>query len=213
MSGLFTNFLIARQVFFCFGSLYENENLPDLRDLMWNQIAIWSLALLVALWAGWLDWRFRRIPNWLTVSGFFLGLGMNGVLLGWAGIKGGLEGAGIGLGVFFIPVILRGIGAGDLKLMGALGACLGPRKLVDVLLVSIFIAGFMAVVEIIRRRRVKDTVSNLGVLVRAFATFGLGAREGLVTLDNPTSLRLPFGVATALAMVVVVFAKSTLLTL
>lgn len=179
---------------------------------MWNQAAIWGLALVVALWAGWLDWRSRRIPNWLTVSGFFLGLGVNGVLMGWSGIKSGLEGAGIGLGVFLIPVILRGIGAGDLKLMGALGACLGPRKLVNVLLISVFIAGFMAVVEIIRRRRVKETFSNMGVLVRAFATFGLGAREGMVTLDNPTSLRLPFGVATALAMVIVVFTKSTLLT-
>jgi prepilin peptidase CpaA len=178
---------------------------------MWNQIAIWSLALLVALWAGWLDWRFRRIPNWLTVSGFLLGLGVNGILSGWNGLKGGLEGAGIGLGVFFIPVILRGIGAGDLKLMGALGACLGPWRLVNVFLVSVFIAGIMAVIEIVRRRRVKETVSNMGVLVRAFATFGLGAREGMVTLDNPASLRLPFGVATALAMVIVIFAKSTLL--
>lgn len=182
-------------------------------DLMWNEIAIWSLALLVALWAGWLDWRSRRIPNWLTVSGFVLGLGVNGVLSGWSGIKGGLEGAGIGLGIFLIPVILRGIGAGDLKLMGALGACLGPWKLVNVLFVAIIIAGIMAVLEIVRRRRVKETLSNLAVLVQSFATFGLGAREGMVTLDNPSTLKLPFGVATAVAMVIVVFAKSTLLTL
>lgn len=169
--------------------------------------------MLIALWAGWLDWRFRRIPNWLTVSGFFLGLGINGVLSGWSGILSGLEGAGIGLGVFLVPVILRGIGAGDLKLMGALGACLGPWRLANVLLVAVLIAGIMAVLEIIRRRRIKETLINMGVLVRAFATFGLGAREGVVTLDNPSSLRLPFGVATALAMVIVVFAKSTLLTL
>ena len=35
-----------------------------------SQIAIWGMALAVALWAGWLDWRFRRIPNWLTVPAF-----------------------------------------------------------------------------------------------------------------------------------------------
>lgn len=179
---------------------------------MWNLVLIWGLALAVALCAGWLDWRSRRIPNWLTVSGFFLGLGTNAVLFGWSGVKGGLEGAGIGLGIFFIPVLLRGIGAGDLKLMGALGACLGPRKLVSVLLVSVFIAGIMAAVEIARKRRVKETFKNMGVLVRAFATFGMGAKEGIVTLDNPGTLRLPFGVATALAVVIVVFAKSTLLT-
>ncbi len=175
-------------------------------------MTIWSMALLVALWAGWLDWRFRRIPNWLTVSGFFLGLGVNGVLSGWNGIKSGLEGAGIAVAVLLIPVILRGIGAGDLKLMIALGAFLGPWKFINVLFVSIFIAGFMAEIEIVRRRRVKETFRNLAVLIRAFVTFGMGARESLVTLDDPGSLRLPFGVAIALAMVLVVFAKSTLLT-
>lgn len=180
---------------------------------MWSGIAVWGLALVVALWAGWLDWRFRRIPNWLTVSGFFLGLGMNTALSGWQGMKSGLEGAGVGLGVFLIPVLLRGIGAGDLKLVGALGACLGPWKLVGVLFISIFIAGIMAVIEIVRKRRVKETFINMGVLVRALVTFGMGSREALVTLDNPTSMRLPFGVATALAMVIVVCTKSTLLTL
>lgn len=125
---------------------------------------------------------------------------------------GGLEGAGIAIAVLIIPVILRGIGAGDLKLMIALGACLGPLKFLNVLLASIFIAGFMAIIEIVRRRRVKETFRNLAVLIQAFATFGLGARESIVTLDDPGSLRLPFGVAIALAMVVVVFAKSSLLT-
>jgi prepilin peptidase CpaA len=183
-----------------------------MHDLMWNQMAIWGLAMIVAIWAGWLDWRFRRIPNWLTVSGFALGLGINGVLSGWDGVKGGFEGVGIAIAVLIIPVVLRGIGAGDLKLMMALGACLGPWKFLDVLLVSILIAGIMAVIEILRTHRVKETFANLSVLIRAFVTFGMGAQEALVTLDDPGSLRLPFGVAIALAMVLVVFAKSSLLT-
>lgn len=181
-------------------------------NLILNHVTVWALALLVALWAGWLDWRFRRIPNWLTVSGFLLGLGVNGILSGWDGVIGGLEGAGIALLVLIVPVALRGIGAGDLKLMIALGAFLGPWKFLHVLLVSIFIAGGMAIVEMVRRGRVKETFKNLIVLIRAFVTFGMGARESLVTLDDPGSLRLPFGVAIALAMVVVVFTKSSLLT-
>ncbi|MEJ2006947.1 MAG: A24 family peptidase [Acidobacteriota bacterium] len=184
-----------------------------MQHLTWNEAAVWGLALAVALWAGWLDWKFRRIPNWLTVSGFALGLATNGVFSGWGGIISGLEGAGIGIGVLLIPVILRGIGAGDLKLMGALGAFLGPWKLVYVLLVSIFIAGIMAVVETVRKRRIKQTLSNMGILVRALATFGMGSQGALVTLDSPASVRLPFGVATALAMVIAVCTKSTLLTL
>ncbi|TAM82450.1 MAG: prepilin peptidase [Acidobacteria bacterium] len=183
-----------------------------MHSIVWSQFTAWAVALLLALWAGWLDWRFRRIPNWLTVSGFIIGLGINGILSGWAGIKSGLEGAGIATAVLIIPVILRGIGAGDLKLTIALGACLGPRKFLNVLLASIFIAGFMAIVEIVRKRRVKQTLSNLAVLIRAFATFGMSARESIVTLDDPGTLRLPFGVAIALAMVLVVITNSSLLT-
>ena len=186
--------------------------MPVMHDVMWNQVAVWALALIVALWAGWLDWRFRRIPNWLTVSGFFLGLAVNGAVSGWTGVKGGLEGAGIATAVLIVPVILRGIGAGDLKLMIALGACLGPGKFLNILLASIFIAGIMAIVEIVRRRRIKKTFQNMAVLIRAFVTFGMSAQESLVTLDDPGALRLPFGVAIALAMVFVVFAKSSLLT-
>ena len=183
--------------------------LPGMHDPAWSRIVVWGLAVLLALLAGWLDWRSRRIPNWLTVSGFVLGLGVNTAFGRWGGFKSGLEGAGLALGLLLVPVLLRGMGAGDWKLMGALGACLGPRRLLQVLLVSIFIVGLMALVEMVRKRRTKQTLSNLRVLLHAFVTFGMGVREGIVTLDNPTALRLPFGVATALAVVILVFTKST----
>jgi len=186
--------------------------LPGMHDPMWSRIAVWGFAVLLAVLAGWLDWRSRRIPNWLTVSGFVIGLSMNTALWGWSGFKAGLEGAGVALGLLFLPVLLRGMGAGDWKLMGALGACLGPWGLLQVLLVSIFIVGLMALVEVVRKHRIKQTLGNLRVLVHAFITFGMGVREGMVTLDNPTALRLPFGVAAALAVIILVFTKSTLKT-
>lgn len=186
--------------------------LPAMHDPIWNRAAIWGLASLVALLAGWLDLRSRRIPNWLTVSGFVLGLSVNGAFQGWSGVKAGLEGAGVGLGLLLLPVLLRGMGAGDWKLMGALGACLGPAQLLQVLFVSLMIVGLMAAVEMIRKHRVMQTFKNLWVLLHAFMTFGMGVREGLITLDNPTALRLPFGVATALAVVILVCTKSTLRT-
>ncbi|MCL5005421.1 MAG: A24 family peptidase [Acidobacteria bacterium] len=184
-----------------------------MRDPVSSQVVVWGLASLLALLAGWLDWRSRRIPNWLTVPGFVLGLSVNAAFGGWSGIKAGLEGAGLGLGLLFLPVLLRGMGAGDWKLMGALGACLGPRQFLQVLLINILIVGLMAIVEMVRRRRAMQTLRNLGGLLRAFVTFGIGVREGLITLDNPTALRLPFGVATALAVVILVCTKSTLRTL
>ena len=187
--------------------------LPVTLHPLWSRVAVWGLTSILALLAGWFDWRSRRIPNWLTVSGFFLGLGVNSAIWGWSGLVAGLEGAGLGLGLLFLPVMLRGMGAGDWKLMGALGACLGPWQFLQVLLVSLLIVGVMAVGEMVRKRRVKQTLNNLGVLMRTFVTFGMGVREGLMTLDNPSAIRLPFGVAAALAVVILVCTKSTFKTL
>lgn len=181
-----------------------------MHDPIGSRIAIWGFTLLLAVLAGWLDWRARRIPNWLTVPGLVLGLALNTAFWGWSGFKAGLEGAGLALGLLFLPVLLRGMGAGDWKLMGALGACLGPWRILQVLVVSVFIVGIMALVEMVRKRRIKQTFSNLRVLLHAFVTFGMGVREGLVTLDNPTALRLPFGVAAALAVIILVCTKTTL---
>ena len=62
---------------------------------------IWIATLAVVLYAGYTDWRTRRIPNWLTVSGFFLGIILNSILGGWRGALGSLEGAGLALGSCF----------------------------------------------------------------------------------------------------------------
>ena len=59
---------------------------------LWKEIVIWACALGLAVWAGWLDWRNRRIPNWLTVPAIFAGLVLS-ALLGLPGWKASLEGA------------------------------------------------------------------------------------------------------------------------
>ncbi len=179
-------------------------------EAFWKDFAISILALLFTGWAGWLDWRTRRIPNWLTVPTLLAGLAVNTLLFGWAGAKSGLEGAGLGLGLLLPFVLARGLGAGDWKLMGALGALLGPQKFVAVLLGTVFIAGIMAVMEMVRRHRVKETLANTLVLIHAFATFGLRPKKENITLDNPGLMAQPFGVAAALAMVIFFCAQSAL---
>jgi prepilin peptidase CpaA len=159
---------------------------------------IWISALALTSVAGVIDWRTRRIPNWLTVPALLAGIGINSLLLGWRGTGSSLEGAGLALGILLPLVLLRALGAGDWKLMGAAGAILGPARLFVLLLVSIFAAGLMALVEVVRQGAMKQTVMNLFVLVQGFFTFGLRPNPK-ISLDNPGLLKLPFGVATALA--------------
>lgn len=155
-----------------------------------------GLAVAFALIAGWTDWRTRRIPNWLTVPGFLAGVAANVLVNGLAGLKASLLGAGLGLLVLLPFVFLRSLGAGDWKLAGALGAFVGWEVLVDLLVGSIVVAGVMALGLVIYKRRFKETMRNIGRLLASIFMFRMPAAE--VSLDNPESLTVPYGVALAL---------------
>jgi prepilin peptidase CpaA len=163
-----------------------------------SEASIWVLAVFIAVWAGVLDWRFKRIPNWLTVSGLVAGLALNSWLNGWAGLKASLLGAALGLGVLLPFVLLRALGGGDWKLVGALGAILGAGRLVDVLIVAIIVAGVMAAVLVIATGRIRDTLHNIWGMLGSFARMQMPGPE--VSLDNPESKRIPFGVSVTIAV-------------
>jgi len=155
--------------------------------------------VILSVVAGWTDLRSRRIPNWLTVPGLLVGLAANSVLSGWGGLKASLLGAAVGLALLLPFVLLRSLGAGDWKLAGSLGAFAGPGILMDLLLGSVFVAGVMAVALVIYKGRVRQTIRNIGHILISLVTFRLpGAR---VSLDNPDSLKVPYGVALAFTVV------------
>jgi prepilin peptidase CpaA len=157
-------------------------------------------AVVVALIAGFTDWRSRRIPNWLTVSGFVVGVSLNTLIGRWAGLKASLLGAGLGLLVLLPFVFLRSLGAGDWKLAGALGSFVGWETLVTLLIISIFVAGAMALILVIYKHRFKQTLRNIWGMLASMASFHMPGAE--VSLDNPQSLKIPYGVALGLATVV-----------
>lgn len=159
---------------------------------------IWGFAIAVALLGAWIDWRSRRLPNWLTVAGFCIGIIANTTFFGWAGMKNALIGAGIPLAILLPVVLLRGLGAGDWKLMGALGAIVGRDEILHVLVVTIIFAGLIAFGQMIRQKRVLVTIRNLWELVRGFFIFGLKPNPEF-NLDNAGASALPFGVAAAAA--------------
>ena len=156
-------------------------------------------AELLAVIAAWTDFRSRRIPNWLTVPGLLIGVGMNVALGGWGGLKNSLVGAAVGLALLLPFVLLRSLGAGDWKLAGALGAFTGPGLLVDLLLGSVFVAGVMAVALVVYKGRTRQTIGNIGHILISLVTFRLPGTQ--VSLDNPDSLKVPYGVALAFTVV------------
>lgn len=158
----------------------------------------WIGALLLTGLAAVWDWRTRRIPNWLTVTGVVTGFGLSTGLGGWAGAKGSLLGMFAVLLLLLPLVLLRGLGAGDWKLMGSLGTFLGLNLTLLVLFGTILIAGLMATIQVTWRRRWRETAGNLRELMMGVWLFRLRPHP-TIRLENPGLLKLPFGVAAALA--------------
>ena len=162
---------------------------------------IWILTLALTISAALLDWRSRRIPNWLTVPGFLSGVTLHVVLNGWQGLRFALAGGALALILLLPLVMLRALGAGDWKLMGAVGAFLGWKLFLFVMFGSILASGLMAMVQMIRVGRVAETFRNMWTLLKGFFVFGL-KKNPQISLDNPRLLKLPFGVAVAAATLV-----------
>ena len=157
---------------------------------------ILGLAVALALIAGWTDLRWRRIPNWLTVPGLLVGISVNSLAGGWAGLKASLLGAGLGLLVTLPFVLLRSLGAGDWKLAGALGAFVGWEALANLLMGSVLVAGVMALGLVIYKRRFRQTMRNIFSMLASMLSLRMPGAD--VSLDNPQSLKVPYGVALAL---------------
>jgi len=159
------------------------------------------LALLLA--AAVYDVRFRRIPNWLTVSGVVLGLAVNW-LIGRpeAGILFALEGLAAGFCMYLVLYAIRAMGAGDVKLMAAVGALLGPSRWFGLFFVTAIVGGLMAFVLILTKGRTRKTLWNVGFILSELKR-GRPAYLGKEELDvrSPKAVGLPHGAVIAVSAV------------
>lgn len=166
---------------------------------------LWILALILALIAGMTDWRSRRIPNWLTVPSAVLGLSLSTVFFGWAGAKSSLAGLGLGMLILFPFVIVHAFGYGDWKLVGASGAILRTDLLLQVFIVAAILNAIIALAVVLVRGRLLKTLGNIGHILGSLVRFH--RPDPAISLDNPQTTKIPFGIAWALAIFACVGAK------
>ena len=160
--------------------------------------AIWILSAIFALSAGVTDARWRRIPNWLTYPAVPVAIILHSIAGGRHGARLSLLGTGLGLGLLLPFVLVRSLGGGDWKLVGGLGAFFGPQRLMNVLLATLLINGVMALCLVVWKRRLGQTVRNIGRMLAAFFKFHLPGQD--LTIENPEAIKVPFGVAAAVAV-------------
>ena len=109
-----------------------------------------NLAFLTVLLAivGYYDCRWRKIPNLLSLLAVILGTQAHFFASGGKGIVNSLAGCSIAFLFFFIPYLLGGMGAGDVKLAAGMGSYLGTEKVLPGLLAIALVGGLIALAQI-----------------------------------------------------------------
>ena len=148
-----------------------------------------------ALAATVVDIRSRRIPNVLTGSMAVVGIGL--AAAGVSGVSVGASIAGMlaGLLLMLPGHALGATGAGDVKLMAAVGAVLGVHMIVNAFLFTALAGGALAIAVALRRRRLKATLSGTSRLIASPA----GARHEIQ--GATTASRFAYGPAIAIGSV------------
>jgi prepilin peptidase CpaA len=162
-----------------------------------------ALLLTIVLGAAVYDVRYRRIPNWLSLSGVLLGLAMNSFLYqGWPGLRISLVGLAAGFGVYFVLYALRAMGAGDVKLMAAVGAIVGWQDWFGTFLITAIVGGVMALILVATKGRVKKTLWNVGFIINEMKS-GRPAymRKEELDVRSPKALGLPHGAVIAVGTI------------
>lgn len=121
-----------------------------------RSIAWWPTLVVLAV-ATFTDLRSRRIPNWLVLPFMLAGLIVPACLLGWRGFGQSVEGLGLGAVVYGTLSIIGGMGMGDVKLVAAIGAWIGPKQLLFAILITAMAGGLIAVGAAIYGRYSGDT--------------------------------------------------------
>jgi prepilin peptidase CpaA len=162
------------------------------------------ITLSVALVACVVDLRTRRIPNALTFAAAAGALLFHAASGGWGGLGRAAGGGAIGLALFLPFFLLRGLGGGDVKLLAALGAWLGPAGALSLAVWSMIAGGPMALVVAAWRGYAKQAIGNVRSLVLFWRVMGL-APHPTITLDQPGSPRLPYSLPIAVGLMVTIW--------
>ncbi len=153
-------------------------------QLTYFAVALAALACIT-------DMRSRRIPNVLTFGATIAAIALHAFVMGMPGLVFSATGWLVGTALFFPFFALGGLGGGDVKLLGAIGACLGVPVVVFVGLYSAIAGGILAVIVAVRAGYLRTALRNVYYFFTYWKTFGLKPIEGF-DLDHAQAPRLAY---------------------
>ena len=158
------------------------------------------VGILLAAACIW-DLRTRRIPNVLTLPAAALALMFHLLTGGWSAAATSAAGWLLGAALFFPMFALRGMGAGDVKLLAAIGAWVGPGQVVWVALATSLAGGLIGMLVALGHGYLKSAASNLWMLLMHWRVMGIRPLPA-VTLHGTRGPRLAYAAPIAIGTVV-----------
>ncbi|HJV46795.1 MAG TPA: prepilin peptidase [Bacillota bacterium] len=131
------------------------------------------------------DMRHRRILNSVTLPAMGIGLVYHLIDSGWNGLVFSGEGLLLGMGLLLIPFLLGGMGAGDVKLLAAVGAIKGVTFVFYAFIFTSIIGGLLAIAILIYQKE----------LIPAMKRIFFALIPGTGIQPSTTQLSMPYGVA------------------
>ena len=141
------------------------------------------------------DIASRRIPNWLVGAGLLAGLWVSFLTHSGIGPGSSLLGAVVGFAVLLPLYLLRAMGAGDVKLMAAVGAFLGPIPALGAALLTFAAGGVLSLTVALWSKSMSRVLDNLRLMGMVAL---IGRSSGMSVRDVQTTGRLPYALAIAI---------------
>ncbi len=181
-----------------------SSNWKDALALLWMLATDPRLGALIGtlLLAGAIDLVHNRVPNWLVLAGLGYALVYNAFHPDYVhdgvGMLGSLEGIGVGFLLTLPFYLLRGMAAGDVKLMAMTGAYLGPWDGLHAVLWSFMAGGVLALAIVLVKGRLGRLWRNLSqaVLVGSLQ-LAAGSAPSTQIARSESAGMLPYAVAIA----------------
>jgi len=165
-----------------------------------------DVAVVIGAVACWFDLRTRRIPNFLTFGAAIVGIAYATVTHGFAGLLASVGGWGVGCAVFLPFFVLGGMGAGDVKLLAAIGAWLGPVIAFWAALYTMIVGGVMALALAVATGYLRQALTNLSLLLMHWRVHGIRPLSE-ITLAEARSPRLPYALPITVGTVVALWLR------
>lgn len=169
------------------------------RDMNVKYLTIYGMALFLVCLCGYTDWKFQKIYNKWTLPSIGLGLLMNLLLWGIHGLRDSVLGLLLGTLLFFL-FVLRTLKAGDVKLFMALGAILGWRRNLRIIVGSILLGGAAGVILMLIKQNGRQRFLRLWLYLKRLFLIRRWERYD----EGGEGAYLCFGVCIAIATVVVI---------